>query len=275
MVIRRSDVPSTKLLQCKRHATRLGLYESVITVESVEVNNETDKESLGSENGNDVNYNICNETAIIYPTNGKFFNNGSSSSSSSSSSASKNIKRKNLFSEPERTCKIATRYRGSRTTDIAQVKNEVVVYDWDDKICNGNSEIVTSLNIDKGKFKKTIDNSYIMHDVIVIDDGSDDDDEGDSKIYNNVSRTADNAPLNLRTLELRNSSALSDNNDTGDKTGLSFFLSTKTVGAGHCVPVGEGNYGDTGHLGNSESPINPVAGIFSPKLVRPKINRFS
>ena len=48
-----------------------------------------------------------------------------------------------------------------------------------------------------------------------------------------------------------------------------------TVGAGHCVPVGEGNYGDTGHLGNSESPINPVAGIFSPKLVRPKNNRFS
>ena len=58
MIFRQSDVPSTKLLQCKRHATRLGLNASSVVVDSVEVNNETDKESLGSENGNDVNDNL-------------------------------------------------------------------------------------------------------------------------------------------------------------------------------------------------------------------------
>lgn len=151
---RLSAVPSTKEAQCKRHATRLGLF-NVINIDAGEVISESDKESL-SENGNSSGSssvsNSSNNSDISNNSSGSNNKNNSSSSSSSSAKAltltkaqiqANLAKLKRLKSlddyqnqtEPKRTCTIGTRYRGSRTNTKNPTEKELrdrgeVLYDW-------------------------------------------------------------------------------------------------------------------------------------------------
>ena len=276
---RRSDVPSTKSLQCKRHATRLALYSTGGgTAESIEINNDTDKESLASENGNNINDNNCGKNRNDFTNNGT----ATSSSSSSSSSIPNNLKRKNLFCEPERTCNIATRFRGSRSADLVLEEHKTSLFDWNSKVHDRRTSQVKS-NSNDGNVTKVKQNGDFSntHNLIVIDDSSDND-ESDGR-STQVNSTVNSAERYFKILDGTHSVLAGDISD--EISILSFHKSSNQVRMIHPVQVSgddDINLGSSNTLPTnsnvvryvdaprSQSSINSISGIFSPKLRRPK-----
>ena len=107
-------MPTTKAAQCRRHATRNGLRDG--TVEAVDLVGDTDRESSDGHNSNETADNNRNKSG----KNTRTSSNGSSQRGDEGNSTSNsNGKRRNMSStlEPQRTCKIATRYQGIRVGD--------------------------------------------------------------------------------------------------------------------------------------------------------------